>query len=189
MQERVDSGIMDKFIVHQPSQRFIVNTHGFHNAHLLRQVLPRNLIQPIPLFADRKSKHFELAETLREMKTLKRKRLQEKREAKKKAVSNGANPDSATGAESIAMAPLPPVNTEPSEPSLEGIGNGQPENSSDSESDEEAPPRKKQKRRRGRRVVEDSDESDSDYGRGIADVVVGANATRASTRLRTAVAQ
>ncbi|KAJ7854678.1 hypothetical protein B0H14DRAFT_3085480 [Mycena olivaceomarginata] len=85
LQERVDSGIMDKFIVHQPSQRFIVNTHGFHNAHLLRQVLPRNLIQPIPLFADRKSKHFELAETLREMKTLKRKRLQEKREAKKKA--------------------------------------------------------------------------------------------------------
>ncbi|KAJ7209175.1 hypothetical protein GGX14DRAFT_566353 [Mycena pura] len=176
MQERVDSGLVDKFIVHQPIERFIVNTHGFHNAHLLRQVLPRHLIQPIPLFADRKAKHFELAERLRNMKRLKRKRQQEKREAKKtaQAASNGANPDPATGAQS---------------PALEGTGNGQPEDSSGSDSDEEAPPKKKQKRRRGRRAVEDdSDDSDSDYG-GIADVAAGASATRASTRLRAAVVQ
>ncbi|KAJ7792158.1 hypothetical protein B0H14DRAFT_3160454 [Mycena olivaceomarginata] len=84
MQERVDSGLVDKFIIHKPTERFIMNTHGFHNAHLLRQVLPRSLIQPIPLFADREAKHFELAETLRGIKSLKRKRMQEKREAKKR---------------------------------------------------------------------------------------------------------
>ncbi|KAJ7820467.1 hypothetical protein B0H14DRAFT_3735670 [Mycena olivaceomarginata] len=155
MQERVDSGLVDKFIVHQPIERFVLNTHGFHNAHLLRQVLPRHLIQPIPLFADRKAKHFELAEKLREIKTLKRKRQQEKREAKKTAAaaSNGANPDPAPGVESIAMDVLPPPGF------------------IESDSDEEAPPRKKQKRRHGRRAVEDSNKSDSDYDGGIADVV------------------
>ncbi|KAJ7822982.1 hypothetical protein B0H14DRAFT_3146177 [Mycena olivaceomarginata] len=185
MQERVDSGLVDKFIIHKPTERFIMNTHGFHNAHLLRQVLPRSLIQPIPLFADREAKHFELAETLRGIKSLKRKRMQEKREAKKKAASDGANPDPAAGTETPAMDPLLPANAEPLALALERVGNSQPE-SSDSESDEEAPQRKKQKRRRGHRAVEDSDESDSDYGGGIDDGVVGTSATRASTRLRMA---
>ncbi|KAJ7327990.1 hypothetical protein DFH08DRAFT_615407, partial [Mycena albidolilacea] len=58
MQERVDSGLVDNFIIHKPTEHFIMNTHGFHNAHLLRQVLPRSLIQPIPFFADREAKHF-----------------------------------------------------------------------------------------------------------------------------------
>ncbi|KAJ7794953.1 hypothetical protein B0H13DRAFT_2245509 [Mycena leptocephala] len=85
MQERVDSGLTDKFIVHKPVEQYILNTHAFHNAHLVRQVLDRGLIAPIPLFEDRKAKHYELAATLREIKTGKRKRTQEKREAAKKA--------------------------------------------------------------------------------------------------------
>ncbi|KAJ7019464.1 hypothetical protein C8F04DRAFT_975583, partial [Mycena alexandri] len=57
MQERVESDLIDTFIIHQPLERFIINTHAFHNAHLLRQVLLRRLTAPIPLFADRKAKH------------------------------------------------------------------------------------------------------------------------------------
>ncbi|KAJ6543803.1 hypothetical protein B0H10DRAFT_1673200, partial [Mycena sp. CBHHK59/15] len=81
MQERVESGIMDNFIIHKPLERFIINTHAFHNAHLLRQTLPRHLTAPLPLFADRKAKHYELAVALRATKDGKRKRAQEKREA------------------------------------------------------------------------------------------------------------
>ncbi|KAJ7635914.1 hypothetical protein B0H17DRAFT_1149590 [Mycena rosella] len=68
MQERVDSGITDKFIVHNPMERFIINMHAFHNAHLLRQALPCRLTIPIPLFADRQAKHYELGASLREIK-------------------------------------------------------------------------------------------------------------------------
>ncbi|KAJ6555775.1 hypothetical protein B0H19DRAFT_902080, partial [Mycena capillaripes] len=62
MQERVESDFTDVFIVHQPLEQFIVNTHAFHNAHLLRQALPRELTVPTPLFADCKAKHYELAD-------------------------------------------------------------------------------------------------------------------------------
>jgi hypothetical protein len=75
--------------------------------------------------------------------------MQEKREAKKKAVLDGANPDPAAKTETPAMDPLLPANAEPPALALERVGNSQPE-SSDSESDKEAPQRKKQKRRHGR---------------------------------------
>lgn len=54
--------------MHKPLDQFIINTNAFHNAHLLRATLPRALIQPIPLFADRKAKHNELAAILRDTK-------------------------------------------------------------------------------------------------------------------------
>ncbi|KAJ7503663.1 hypothetical protein B0H11DRAFT_2222291 [Mycena galericulata] len=84
MQERVESGLTDKYIVCKPTERWIINTHAFHNAHLLRQALPRSLTAPVPLFADRKAKHDELAIALRETKNGKRKRAQEARAAKRK---------------------------------------------------------------------------------------------------------
>ncbi|KAJ7635602.1 hypothetical protein DFH06DRAFT_1336620 [Mycena polygramma] len=65
MQERVESDQIENFIVHEPVDRFIINTHAFHNAHLLRATLPRDLIAPIPLFENRKEKHDEFATTLR----------------------------------------------------------------------------------------------------------------------------
>ncbi|KAJ6478037.1 hypothetical protein C8R47DRAFT_941277, partial [Mycena vitilis] len=52
-------------IVHEPVDRFIINTHAFHNAHFLRATLPRDLIAPIPLSENRKEKHDEFATTLR----------------------------------------------------------------------------------------------------------------------------
>jgi len=65
MQERVESGLVEAYIEHQQIDRFIINTHAFHNAHLLRATLPRSLIAPSPLFPDRQSNHFKLAQRLR----------------------------------------------------------------------------------------------------------------------------
>ncbi|KAJ7659979.1 hypothetical protein B0H17DRAFT_1163121 [Mycena rosella] len=65
MQERVESDHIDNFIVHNPLDRYIINSHAFHNAHLLRATLPRDLIAPIPLFEDRREKHNEMAAVLR----------------------------------------------------------------------------------------------------------------------------
>ncbi|KAJ7477986.1 hypothetical protein B0H11DRAFT_2424571 [Mycena galericulata] len=137
MQERVDSGITDKFIVHKSVERFVINTHAFHNAHLIRQALPRRLTEPIPLFTDRVAKHYELAANLREIKSGKRKRAAEKRAAKKKAkIDTGkAAQDTDTDMEDR-------------------------EDSADDE--EEMRPRKKQRRRKKQVTVTMDTDNDSD---------------------------
>ncbi|KAJ7878910.1 hypothetical protein B0H13DRAFT_1527939, partial [Mycena leptocephala] len=53
-------------IIHQPLDRFFINMHAFHNSHLLRATLPRDLVTPILLFPERQAKHSELAANLRE---------------------------------------------------------------------------------------------------------------------------
>ncbi|KAJ7429260.1 hypothetical protein B0H11DRAFT_2167409 [Mycena galericulata] len=65
MQERVKAEKTENFIIHNPLDRYIINSHTFHNAHLLRATLPRNLLAPVPLFEDRRQKHDELATVLR----------------------------------------------------------------------------------------------------------------------------
>jgi hypothetical protein len=67
MQERVESGLFKTVIEHKPVQRFVINTHAFHNSHLLRAALERSLVTPILLYPPeaRKAKHAELAQTLR----------------------------------------------------------------------------------------------------------------------------
>ncbi|KAF7335904.1 hypothetical protein MSAN_02327500 [Mycena sanguinolenta] len=68
----------ENFIIYKPLDRFIINTHAFHNAHLLRATLPRDLIAPIPLYIDREATHHELAAQLRQqLATKKRKRAQQ----------------------------------------------------------------------------------------------------------------
>jgi hypothetical protein len=67
IQERIESSKVETFIVHKPVDHFFINMHSFHNAHLLRSVLPRDLTAPIPLFEDRRTKHDELAAALREL--------------------------------------------------------------------------------------------------------------------------
>ncbi|KAJ7280031.1 hypothetical protein C8J57DRAFT_1712078 [Mycena rebaudengoi] len=54
----------ENYIIHNNLDRFIINSHAFHNAHLLRATLP-DLLTPIPVFADRRAKHDELAAELR----------------------------------------------------------------------------------------------------------------------------
>ncbi|KAJ7508792.1 hypothetical protein B0H11DRAFT_1703142 [Mycena galericulata] len=76
MQERVESEKTENFIIHNPLDRYIINSHAFHNAHLLRATLPRNLLAPVPLFEDRRQKHDELATILRS--TLETKRVKRK---------------------------------------------------------------------------------------------------------------
>lgn len=67
MQERVESGLFKTYIEHQPVERFVINTHAFHNAHLLRATLPRSIVSPVCLHGpeDRYSLHRELAGALR----------------------------------------------------------------------------------------------------------------------------
>lgn len=65
MQERVESGLFKTSIEHKPVERFVINTHAFHNAHLLRATLPRSIISPVRLQEDRYSLHAQCAETFR----------------------------------------------------------------------------------------------------------------------------
>ncbi|KAJ7868129.1 hypothetical protein B0H13DRAFT_1538882, partial [Mycena leptocephala] len=47
MQERVESDQIENSIIHEPLDCFIINSHAFHNAHLLHATLPDSLA-PIP---------------------------------------------------------------------------------------------------------------------------------------------
>lgn len=88
MQERVESGLVQTYIEHKPIERFVINTHAFHNSHLLRAALPRSLVAPIQLHPDRRAKHFEIAGGLRVTQEAKRKvRITQK----KNEVINPAN--------------------------------------------------------------------------------------------------
>ncbi|EIN03271.1 hypothetical protein PUNSTDRAFT_78462 [Punctularia strigosozonata HHB-11173 SS5] len=61
-QERQESGITERFIEHnEQEQSYVINTHAFHNAHLLRRCLPRSLWEPAPYFEDRKAHHYAAA--------------------------------------------------------------------------------------------------------------------------------
>ena len=66
MQERIESGLTKTYIEHQPLERFVINTHAFHNAHLLWAAITRSLVMPIPIHssADRKLKHIEFSQSL-----------------------------------------------------------------------------------------------------------------------------
>jgi hypothetical protein len=92
MQERVESGQTEHFIEHKDVPHYIINTHAFHNAHLLRETLPRSLTAPIPLFQDRKVKHFEIAAKLRETQGAKRQAAEKKKEQMKEGLGGDGGP-------------------------------------------------------------------------------------------------
>ncbi|KAJ7498396.1 hypothetical protein B0H11DRAFT_1660166, partial [Mycena galericulata] len=64
MQERVESDQIENYVVHEALDRYIMNSHSFHNAHLLRATLP-HLTAPIPLSRDRQAMHIEMSTALR----------------------------------------------------------------------------------------------------------------------------
>lgn len=97
MQERIESGLLKSYIEHRPIDRFIINSHAFHNAHLLRATLPRFLIAPIPVYQDREAKHKDIACGLRATQDAKRiatkvRATQKKQEAKDNAENRDAGP-------------------------------------------------------------------------------------------------
>lgn len=94
MQERVESGLLMTYIEHRPCERFIINTHAFHNAHLLRSTLPRSLVAPIPLFQNRQTKHIEMARNLRETQQAKRTATKARATQKRQDTINAAGPPS-----------------------------------------------------------------------------------------------
>jgi len=91
MQERVESGLINNFIEHKPIARFVINTHAFHNAHLLRATLPRSLVAPIQLYQDRQTKHIELAGRLRPAQEAKRTATKTRAAQKKQVSVNATN--------------------------------------------------------------------------------------------------
>lgn len=90
MQERVESGLFDAFIEHKSIDCFVINTHAFHNAHLLRATLDRSLVVPVLLYApeERKAKHAEFAQTLRRKQAETKARAEQKRHESKKHESS-----------------------------------------------------------------------------------------------------
>ena len=64
MQEHVELGLVTTYIEHHPVRCFVINTHAFHNAHLLCSTLPHSLVLPIPLHQDWQAKHIEIAGNL-----------------------------------------------------------------------------------------------------------------------------
>lgn len=91
MQERVESGLTRSCIEHKSVERFVINTHAFHNAHLLRAVLPRSLVAPIPLFQNRSAKHIKIAEKLRSTQEVKRALAKARVEQKKRGPDESAD--------------------------------------------------------------------------------------------------
>jgi len=80
-QEHEVSSEPNSFIEHKPLDRFLINTHAFHNAHLIRAVLPRDLTIPIAYSADRVAHHASIATKLREIQGGKRQNAAEKKRA------------------------------------------------------------------------------------------------------------
>ena len=87
IQERVQSEKTEVYIEHQPVNRYLVNTHAFHNAHLIRATLPRDLTVPIPYTNDRQVHHNQMAIKLQASQASKRvamaRKAEEKRNTKK----------------------------------------------------------------------------------------------------------
>ncbi|KIJ31527.1 hypothetical protein M422DRAFT_61644 [Sphaerobolus stellatus SS14] len=71
-QERMESNIIENFIVHTDDDNFVINMHAIHNAALTRKVLPRNLTQPMPYSTEREELHALQASKLRVVQAEKR---------------------------------------------------------------------------------------------------------------------
>ncbi|KAJ7836514.1 hypothetical protein B0H13DRAFT_1913006 [Mycena leptocephala] len=80
-QERIFTDLTELEISHSPEQCFILNMHALHNAHLIRDILPRSLTEPIPYLQDRAASHGRFAAQLQETGPAKRAETQAKTKA------------------------------------------------------------------------------------------------------------
>jgi hypothetical protein len=85
MQERQETSRTVSLISHEDDGHFVINMHALHNATLLRNILPRHLTAPKPLYTDRIARHHEIAAELRVTQTEKRARTAAKTKATKEA--------------------------------------------------------------------------------------------------------
>ncbi|KAF8148461.1 hypothetical protein B0H34DRAFT_679784 [Crassisporium funariophilum] len=96
VQERIQTRLTETYVEHKPLHRYIINTHAFHNAHLIRQALPQDLTRPIPFLADRRSHHNKIAQDLRTTQDSKRAATSLKAAERKKAKALAAADGNAT---------------------------------------------------------------------------------------------
>ncbi|KAF7308071.1 hypothetical protein MKEN_01169400 [Mycena kentingensis (nom. inval.)] len=93
VQERQLTDITEAVIEHQDVDIYIINIAAFHNAHLLRRILPRELTRPIPLYPDeikREAFHHAQAAKLRTAHTQKRKQQSDAALAKRQEAAAAA---------------------------------------------------------------------------------------------------
>ena len=80
-------------MIHSAHDKFFVNLHALHNGWRLREVLPRNLTEPVPCVTDREDFHHKMARKLQMKNPQKRAKAKEKaketREQKKQANEMG----------------------------------------------------------------------------------------------------
>jgi hypothetical protein len=91
-QERMATALAKPTLLHSAGGSYIVNMHALHNAHHLRRTLPRNLVEPVPLFPDRDRHRKDAAARLRITGPQKRAEAQRKREEtreRNKAAASG----------------------------------------------------------------------------------------------------
>ncbi|KAJ6463071.1 hypothetical protein DFH09DRAFT_1113674 [Mycena vulgaris] len=80
-QERIITDRTELQVIHSAEQQFILNMHGLHNAHLIREVLPRALIALVPYLQDRCASHLRFATQLRQTEPARRAEIQAKTKA------------------------------------------------------------------------------------------------------------
>ena len=89
VQDRRATTKSEQRINHSAHNKFFINLHALHNAWRIREVLPRNLTQPMPYVDDREEFHHKMARKLQKNNPQKRARAKEKakdaREQKKRS--------------------------------------------------------------------------------------------------------
>lgn len=83
MQERHETTIMEEYIQHNELDQWVINMFSFHNARLVREMLPRSLWSPIPLHQDRQTKHAEFARVLQQTRSARRAAQKARADAKR----------------------------------------------------------------------------------------------------------
>ena len=65
-------------MIHSTHSRFFINLHALHNGWRLREVLSRNLTEPVPCVTDHEDFHYKMARKLQKKNPEKRAKAKEK---------------------------------------------------------------------------------------------------------------
>lgn len=92
-QERVVTDLIESFVEHKALDQYLINTHAFHNAHLVRNALPRDLVAPLPYVVDRRAHHSEISASLRNIQADKRQKTAQEKQADADAAKKATEDD------------------------------------------------------------------------------------------------